>query len=268
MNRVLNFTAIAVSSAVFLVCGEINAATHKVGNYTWTYQIKDGEAEIYGTLAGNPAVSPAPTGTVAIPSTLGGKPVTIGEYAFKNCKGLTSVMIPDTVTRIGDYAFLSCSSLESVTIPGSVTNIAYEAFSGCSALTSVTIPNSLTTISSSAFNGCNRLWAEWYRLLTEGRAYNLTQTAGDRTIASVTVSDDSAIDSFVLKDGKVYDSVLYINNTADHAVTLTLPSGYVYKAIKGATPLTIPANAQCILSITRVAEQVFIVAREDLETIR
>ena len=60
----------------------------------------------------------------------------------------------------------------------------------------------------------------------------------------------------------------YINNTADHAVTLSLPPGYVYKAIKGATPLRIPADTQCILSITRVAEQVFIVSREDLESIQ
>ena len=98
--------------------------------------------------------------------------------------------------------------------------------------------------------------------------YTLTNAVADRAIASVTVSDDCAIDSFVLKDGNVYDSVLYINNTAGHAVALTLPSGYVYKTIKGTHPLYIPANSQSILSITRVANNVFLVSREDLETIQ
>ena len=58
--------------------------------------------------------------------------------------------------------------------------------------------------------------------------YSLTDGAADRAIASVTVDADCAIDSFVLKDGEVYDSVLYVSNIADRAVTLTLPTGYAY----------------------------------------
>ena len=65
-------------------------------------------------------------------------PVTsIGERAFSDCSGLTSVTIPNSVTLIGDYAFSSCDSLTSVTIPDSVTLIGYYAFYHCSSLTSV-----------------------------------------------------------------------------------------------------------------------------------
>ena len=95
----------------------------------------------------------------------------------------------------------------------------------------------------------------------------MTSTPGDSAIASVTVDGDCAIDDFVLKDGKVYDSVLYISNTVDRVVTLTLPSGYTYKARRGARPLAIPESAQCILTITRLADKVFLVSREDLETV-
>ena len=83
------------------------------------------------------------TGTsteVVIPSVHEGLPVmSIGQYAFRGCSGLTSVIIPDSVTRIGDFAFEDCSSLTSVTIPNSVTSIGWSAFSGCSGLTSVYI---------------------------------------------------------------------------------------------------------------------------------
>ncbi len=37
----------------------------------------------------------------------------IGDYAFRNCSGLTSVTIGESVTTIGDYAF-SCSGLKSI----------------------------------------------------------------------------------------------------------------------------------------------------------
>ena len=99
------------------------------------------------------------SGEVVIPSsiTVEGQeyPVTsIGEDAFSDCSGLTSVTIPNSVTSIGVCAFYECRGLTSVTIPNSVTSIGYVAFSGCSSLTSVTIPNSVTSIGEEAFNIC------------------------------------------------------------------------------------------------------------------
>ena len=81
----------------------------------------------------------------------------IGSGAFRYCRGLTSVTIPNSVTSIGEHAFYGCSGLTSVTIPNSVTSIGASAFSGCSGLTSVTIPHSVTSIGRSAFSGCSGL---------------------------------------------------------------------------------------------------------------
>ena len=81
----------------------------------------------------------------------------IGDTAFYNCFGLTSVSIPDSVTNIGHDAFAGCIGLTSVTISDSVTSIGYVAFAGCTSLTSVTMPNSLATIEYGIFKDCNLL---------------------------------------------------------------------------------------------------------------
>ena len=105
---------------------------------------------------------PSYTGTVTIPETVTYEGTTysvtsIGNYAFCDCSGLTSVTIPNSVTSISGEAFSHCSGLTSVTIPNSVTSIGGYAFSYCSGLTSVTIPNSVTSIDCYAFCGCSSL---------------------------------------------------------------------------------------------------------------
>ena len=90
-------------------------------------------------------------------TTIPNSVTSIGEYAFYDCKALTSITIPDSVTSIGEYAFKYCESLTSITIPDSVTSIGYSAFEDCDALTSITIPNSVTHIGNHAFSLCNKL---------------------------------------------------------------------------------------------------------------
>ena len=154
------------------------------------------------------------TGNVVIPATVtyGGTTYNVTELrsinnyygSFEGCSGLTSVTIPNSVTTIGNSAFSNCSglttlnfnaincndftsysrfnscpittinigdsvqripayfasglnSLTSVIIGNSVTTIGESAFFNCSGLTSVTIPNSVTTIENSAFSNCSGL---------------------------------------------------------------------------------------------------------------
>ena len=97
-------------------------------------------------------------GDFAIPSEIDGCKVTrIGDRAFRVCRSLTSVTIPEGVTKIGVGAFTGCSSLTSVTMPEGVTSIGDWAFSGCSLLASMAIPASVTSIGDSAFFGCDSL---------------------------------------------------------------------------------------------------------------
>lgn len=81
----------------------------------------------------------------------------IEDSAFRTCKTLTSIEIPDSVTSIGEAAFWGCDSLTSVIIPKKVTSLGNYAFENCDNLTSVTIPESLTQIGGGAFEYCDNL---------------------------------------------------------------------------------------------------------------
>ena len=81
----------------------------------------------------------------------------IGELAFDNCKSLTSIEIPASVTTIYYSAFQYCTSLTSIVIANGVTTIDNGAFSYCTGLTSIEIPASVTSIGYCAFMGCTSL---------------------------------------------------------------------------------------------------------------
>ena len=81
----------------------------------------------------------------------------INQYAFDNCRSLTSIDLPDTLTSIGVYAFYNCSGLTSITLPSSLTSIGNYAFYYCESLTSITLPSALTLIGDYSFLKCNKL---------------------------------------------------------------------------------------------------------------
>ncbi len=79
------------------------------------------------------------SGSVTIPAsvTYGGFTYavdSIGNQAFHNCTGLTSVTIPNSVVGIGGNAFYGCTGLTEVTIPENVAKINFWAFAFCSNL--------------------------------------------------------------------------------------------------------------------------------------
>ena len=81
----------------------------------------------------------------------------IGECAFWNCSGLTSINIPNGVTSIGRCAFTQCTSLTAISIPNSVTTLEYCSFADCWNLAIVILPNSVTKIGEGAFLRCSHL---------------------------------------------------------------------------------------------------------------
>lgn len=73
----------------------------------------------------------------------------IPAYFFKECPNLTTLVIPNSVTKIGREAF-SGSGISQITLSENLTTIEAMAFKE-SGLTQITLPESLTTIETSAF---------------------------------------------------------------------------------------------------------------------
>ena len=75
---------------------------------------------------------------IIIPEEYEGLPVTkIGGYAFKNCKNLTSVIIPEGIISILRGGFYGCINLTNVTIPKSLETFNPDAFYNCKKLVNV-----------------------------------------------------------------------------------------------------------------------------------
>ena len=132
----------------------------------------DGSQLIYCPVARTGEITPE----------LGTQSISAG--AFVGCKGITSVVIPNTVTYVGEYAFYGLS-VEKVTFGGKgfssvtigdnafamckqlsevvfetgsqISVIGEKAFSGCTALDRFTISSSVTEIRDSAFENCTSL---------------------------------------------------------------------------------------------------------------
>ena len=134
-----------------------NLAQYFLGGVTqmvFTYTVLSGSATITGFT------SKTYTGSLVIPSILGGAPVTaIGTNAFKDYTGLTSINIPASITDINAGAFINCTSLETVTFASGsqLLIIGIAAFEGCTSLKSITIPSSVISINNNAFFTCSSL---------------------------------------------------------------------------------------------------------------
>ena len=77
--------------------------------------------------------------------------------AFKMCKKLTSIVIPDGVLCIESEAFSGCINLKEITIPNSIEYIYSHAFAGCKELTSIVIPESVKSLHRYLFPDCDNL---------------------------------------------------------------------------------------------------------------
>ena len=133
--------------------------------------------------------------------------------AFNGCQGLTSVTIPEGVTKIGNDAFAYCANLQSITIPASVTSMGSEVLYNCSSLTDIYVswtanvpswpsnftnksPQSSITLhvpcgSGDLYRAANG-WKDYTMQGSGTSNYTLTVKANNSAMGTVKIDDDAA----------------------------------------------------------------------------
>lgn len=192
-----------------------------------------------------------PTGALTIPQTVTNNGVTynvagIGDRAFYDCGGLTSVTIPSSVSTIYSEAFYGCTGLTSVAIPNG-TVYPY-AFSGCTGLTSVTISSNVYTITSYAFDGCSSLDTINYnaRNCTIGISTNGTYLSAWPTGTVTTLNIGENVSSITEYAFRGLSGLTTVNFNADSCTTMGSSVNPVFFGCTSLTTLNIGNNVKII----------------------
>ncbi len=177
--------------------------------------------------------------SVTLPNTI----TAFGDYQFSGCTSLTSFSIPNSVKEIGEYAFRGCSSLKSISIPNKVTSIGEGAFLNCSSLKSVSIPNSVTTINSRTFENCTGLTS--VTIPSSVTTIGWRAFAGCTGLTSVTIPN-SVTDIYM---NAFQDCTSLTSVTIPESVTYI--SDYAFENCSSLKSVSIPN------SVTEIGEQAF-----------
>jgi hypothetical protein len=225
------------------------------------------------------AIDIATSGTFIIPSSVnyGGtnfSVTSISNSAFKNCKELTSVVIPPSIKLIENSAFMYCTKLKSVTIPSSVTSIEDYAFMQCSALTTINVHNTNpSTITMGTFvfsgvpSGCNvfvpagskaayqaaNQWKNFiiveHPLLLQDTEVNIGSTAGSSATAKV-----YATIGWTASSDQNWLTVNPASATGNGTITFTVANTNPTMATRSATvTLSAAGNSNQTIAVTQAA---------------
>lgn len=177
---------------------------------------------------------------------------TIDNYAFKSCKSLGNLTLPETVTEIGRYTFYGCSQMDKMILPETLNSIGRYAFSRTKSINLYFMASVLPADLEDKWDdgigayyvGLNKIQEndEWvYAITNEGKASIIKYKGSAESI------DIDKIDGYEVSS---IGSETFKNNTTLTNITLPDTLTGIYKsAFAGTTALTdvvIPDNVEVI----------------------
>ena len=208
MKNVLKKSMSVLLAAVMILIA-VPFCASAAGSDIFVYDVWNGEVILSGC---NTSVS----GTITVPSTINGYPVTrIESHAFEGCSKISQINLPDSIKEIGAHAFddtgfyhkasnwnnnvlyigkflvASKSFSGACDVKSGTTVIAESAFVNGKGLQSVTFPNSLLYIGAHSFAGCTGL----KQIIIPDSVKSIGDNAFDRCISLTSVKLGSALTS-------------------------------------------------------------------------
>lgn len=178
-------------------------------------------------------------GALVIPEQIDGKPVVaIDNDVFFECDGLTSVSIPEGVTKIGGLAFRNCRNLQTVSLPSTLASVGQYAFDGCSALTDVTYNGDQSSWQSVAIGANNEplLNATITYVPSKPETITATGVKMSSSALNLTVGDTEMLVATVLPENATNKAVSW--SSSDKSVA-TVSDGTVTAVAEGTATITV-----------------------------
>ena len=235
------------------------------GDYIFGQSINYDERYLLLGYAGN--------GTdLVLPNTYKNSAYCIEQCTFMNAAQLTSVTIPNAVTKIKEAAFLGCTGLTSVTIPSSVTYVGQTAYEDCVNINEIhcesqtpptafantftnvpkTIPLYIPAGSLSAYNN-----APGWKLFTNVVETNLVNPTGvslKETTLNIMKGNEVLLHASVSPSNATYKTVSW--SSSDNTIA-TVTNGIVYGKKAGNATITCTTThggftATCDVTVTDI----------------
>ena len=160
------------------------------------------------------------------------KKLNIEKYAFKACKNLQKVDLPNSIEILKQGCFIECLNLQSISLPPSLIKIESSAFRNCMSLKKVEINgNKISVIGINAFYGCQQLTE--IEIPSSIQKIELDAFDGCIKLESIIIKNKTLILN-TLSVYESYDGCLYDQN---YETLLIIPQGkngilYLHKNLK------------------------------------
>jgi uncharacterized repeat protein (TIGR02543 family) len=182
-------------------------------------------------------------GEFAIPSSV----TAIGNYAFYDCSGLTSLTIPASVTSIGDYAFYSCTGLTAVynmkPVPQTINTSVFDGVNTGNVYLYVVDNSSVGQYLNAS------IWQGFKQVLVATLATGISL---DKTTASIIAGGTASLTATVAPSNATNKNVTW---SSSNPAVATVNNGLVRAVAAGNATITVATvdgskTAQCVVTVT------------------
>lgn len=158
----------------------------------------------------------------------------LGDYCFYNCTSLTNISLPNGIKKLGDSCFQDCKSLVNVNLPNTIVKVGDFCFYNCISLINITIPNNMRELGKSCFDNCKSLTnitlPDGIRRLGDSCFYNCISLTNITLPNTIIIIDDSCF----------YNCISLTNITLPNTITIIGDSCFEHCEL--VTDITLPES--------------------------